>query len=108
MRPTEKIKIGISACLIGEKVRYDGGHRLDRYVTDTLGHYFEWFPVCPEVEYGLPVPREPMHLVGDPGSPHIVTVRTGVDHTAGMKKWAGDKLVLLEKEELCGFIFKSR
>jgi uncharacterized protein YbbK (DUF523 family) len=87
----QKIKIGISSCLLGEKVRYDGGHRLDRYITDTLGHYFEWVAVCPEVEYGLPVPRESMHLIGDPVSPRIVTIRTGVDHTEGMKKWAADK-----------------
>ena len=104
----QKIKIGISSCLLGEKVRYDGGHRLDRYITDTLGHYFEWFPVCPEVEYGLPVPRESMHLIGDTASPRLVTVRTGVDHTEGMKKWAEDKLRQLEKEDLCGFIFKSK
>jgi uncharacterized protein YbgA (DUF1722 family)/uncharacterized protein YbbK (DUF523 family) len=103
-----KIRIGISACLLGEKVRYDGGHKLDRYITDTLGLYFQWVPVCPEVEYGLAVPRESMHLVGDPASPRIVTVRTGVDHTEGMKKWAEDKLRQLEKEDLCGFIFKSR
>jgi uncharacterized protein YbbK (DUF523 family) len=104
----QKIKIGISTCLLGEKVRHDGGHKLDRYITDTLGLYFEWVPVCPEVEYGLPVPRESMHLIGEPTSPRIVTVKTGVDHTEGMKKWAGNKLIQLEKEDLCGFIFKSK
>src|SRR4030043_419503 len=104
----QKIKIGISTCLLGEKVRYDGGHKLDRYITETLGHYFEWVPVCPEVEYGLPVPRESMHLIGDPASPRLVTVRTGIDHTEGMKKWAENKLRQLEKENLCGFIFRSR
>ena len=103
-----KIKIGISSCLLGEKVRYDAGHQLDRYITDTLGQYFEWAPVCPEVEYGLPVPREPMRLVGDPDSPRLITIRTGIDHTEGMLKWAEGKLKELEKEELCGFIFKSR
>jgi uncharacterized protein YbgA (DUF1722 family)/uncharacterized protein YbbK (DUF523 family) len=104
----EKITIGISACLLGEKVRYDGGHKLDRYISDTLGLYFEWVPVCPEVEYGLPVPREAMHLFGDPAAPRIVTVRTGVDHTDGMKRWAENKLRQLEKEDLCGFIFRSK
>jgi len=104
----KKIRIGISTCLLGERVRYDGGHKLDRYITDTLGLHFEWVPVCPEVEYGLPVPREPMHLIGDPASPRIVTVRTGIDHTGGMKKWAENKLRRLEKKELCGFIFRSR
>jgi len=104
----EKIKIGISSCLLGEKVRYDAGHKLDRYIADTLGQYFEWVSVCPEVEYGLPVPREPMHLVGDPGSPRLVTIRTGIDHTEGMFRWAEEKLKEIEKEELCGFILKSR
>lgn len=104
----EKIKIGISSCLLGEKVRYDGGHKLDRYVTDTLGQYFEWIPVCPEVEYGLPVPREAMRLIGNPDSPHLITVRTGVDHTKGMLNYANKKVKELEREELCGFIFKSR
>jgi len=104
----EKIKIGISSCLLGENVRYDAGHKLDRYITDTLGQYFEWVSVCPEVEYGLPVPREAMRLAGDPDSPRLVTVRTGIDHTEGMLKWAEEKIKELVKEELCGFIFKSK
>lgn len=58
----EKIKLGISTCLLGGNVRYDGGHQLDRFLTDTLGQYVEYVPVCPEVECGLSVPREPMHL----------------------------------------------
>jgi len=104
----EKIKIGISSCLLGEKVRYDGGHQHDRYLTDTLGTYFEWAPVCPEVEYGLPVPREAMRLVGDPDAPRLLTIRTGLDHTNGMLRWAEKKMKKLEKYNLCGFIFKSR
>jgi len=104
----EKIKIGISSCLLGNNVRYDGGHKWDRYVTDTLGVYFEWVPVCPEVEYGLPIPREAMHLVGNPATPRLVTIRTGVDHTDGMLRWADKKLKELENEKLCGFIFKSK
>ena len=104
----EKIKIGISTCLLGEKVRYDGGHKLDRYITETLGQYFDYIPVCPEVEYGLPIPREALRLVGDPASPRLITVRTGIDHTDGMVGWAQRKLGELEREELCGFIFKSR
>jgi len=104
----EKIKIGISSCLIGEKVRYDGGHRWDRYITDTLGEYFDWLPVCPEIEYGLPVPREAMHLTGNPDNPRLITVRTGIDHTEGMLRWVENKLKNLEQESLYGFIFKSR
>jgi uncharacterized protein YbgA (DUF1722 family)/uncharacterized protein YbbK (DUF523 family) len=104
----EKLKIGISSCLIGEKVRYDDSHKRDSYTTETLGQYFKWVPVCPEVEYGLPVPREPMHLVGTVDSPRLVTTFTGVDHTEGMLKWAEKKLKGLENKNLCGFIFKSK
>ena len=102
------IKLGISSCLLGEKVRYDGGHKLDHYLTDTLGQFVQWVPVCPEVEYGLPIPREAMRLVGDPEDPRLVTNRTGIDHTEGMRTWARTRLAALEGEDLCGFIFKSR
>ncbi len=104
----DKIKIGISSCLLGNNVRYDGGHRHDRYITDTLGRYFAWCPVCPEVECGLGIPREAMRLVGDPENPRLVTILTGVDHTDGMNTWMKKKLQELEKENLCGFIFKSK
>jgi uncharacterized protein YbgA (DUF1722 family)/uncharacterized protein YbbK (DUF523 family) len=103
----EKIKLGISTCLLGENVRYDGGHKLDRFLTDTLGQYVEYVPVCPEVECGLPVPRESMHLEGDPESPRLVTSQTKQDMTERMIGWAKKRVVELEKEALCGFIFKS-
>jgi len=103
----EKIKLGISTCLLGENVRYDGGHKLDRFLTDTLGQYVEYVPVCPEVECGLPIPRESMHLEGDPESPRLVTLRTKQDMTERMVNWAKKRVVELEKEGLCGFIFKS-
>ena len=104
----EKIRIGISACLLGRNVRYDGGHRHDRHLTDTLGRWFDWVPVCPEVEYGLPVPREAMRLVGDPGNPRLFTIRTHIDHTDGMLAWAKKRLTELAGEGLSGFVFKSR
>lgn len=100
--------MGISSCLLGEKVRYDGGHKLDRFITDTLGQYFEWVPVCPEFEYGLPVPREPLHLVGSPESPRLATIKTGIDHTAKMLQWTEKRLEGLAQENLNGFIFKSK
>jgi len=103
----EKIKLGISTCLLGKNVRYDGGHKLDRFITDTLGQYVEYVPVCPEVECGLPIPRESMHLKGDPGSPRLVTTRTKQDITDRMVQWARKRTSELEKEDLCGFIFKS-
>jgi len=103
----EKIKLGISTCLLGETVRYDGGHKLDRFLMNTLGQYVEYVPVCPEVECGLGVPRESMHLEGDPDSPRLVTTRTKQDMTDRMVQWARKRVVELEKEDLCGFIFKS-
>ena len=101
------IRLGISTCLLGEPVRYDGGHKRDRFITDTLGQYVEFVPVCPETECGLGVPRESMRLQGDPASPRLVTSRTGVDHTDRMVAWAETRLKEIEQEDLCGFIFKS-
>ncbi len=102
------IRLGISTCLLGENVRYDGGHKWDRFLTDTLGQYVEYVPVCPEVECGLPIPRESMHLEGDPKSPRLVTTRTNIDQTERMVKWANKRVKELERENLCGFIFKSK
>lgn len=103
----DKIRLGISTCLLGENVRYDGGHKLDRYLTDTLGQYVEYVPVCPEVECGLGVPREAMRLVGGSEPPRLVTVKTNRDLTERMLSWAGKRVKELEGEGLCGFIFKS-
>lgn len=104
----DKIKLGVSACLLGQKVRFDGGHKHDRFITDTLGQYVEFFPVCPEVEVGFSVPRESLRLVGDPQNPRLKTTKTSIDHTDLMLNWAKEKVVELEKENLCGFIFKSK
>ena len=103
----EKIKLGISSCLLGNKVRYDGGHRLDPFITETMGRYVDFVPVCPEVECGLGVPREAMHLEGDPCNPRLVTIHTKIDHTDKVVHWARKRAAELEKEGLCGFIFKS-
>lgn len=102
------VKLGISSCLLGEPVRYDGQHKHDRYLTDVLGKYVEWVPVCPEVECGLPVPREAMHLTGSADAPRLVTIRSGVDLTEKMQTWCAKKLGELEKQELCGYVFKSK
>ena len=104
----EPVKIGISTCLLGQNVRYDGGHQLDRFLTDSLGQFVEYVPVCPEVECGLGTPREAMRLVGTPEDPRLVTRQTGRDYTEQMMHWARRKVVGLEAENLCGFIFKSK
>ncbi len=103
----EKIKLGISTCLLGEKVRFDGGHKLDRYLTDTLGQFVEYVSVCPETECGFGIPREPFRLVGEPDHPRLVTSRTNRDCTDRMVQWAGRRVAQLEKDDLCGYIFKS-
>lgn len=108
LNPDDTIKIGISSCLLGNKVRFDGGHKHDRYITGTLGAYFEFVPVCPEVECGLSIPRESMRLVGDPESPRLITTKSGVDYTEKMNTWAQESLDSLAGENLCGFIFKSK
>jgi len=102
------IKIGVSSCLLGNKVRYDGGHSHDRFITQTLGLFAEYVPVCPEVECGMPVPREAVRLVGSPENPKLVTQKTAVDKTDQMKIWIKGRLKELAKEDLCGFIFRSK
>ena len=103
----EPIRILISSCLLGEKVRYDGGHKREGYLVETLGRFVEWVRVCPEVDCGLPTPREAMRLVGDPKSPRLVTSKGGVDHTEQMSEFARRKMKELEPLNLCGYICKK-
>jgi uncharacterized protein YbbK (DUF523 family) len=107
MATTTPPRIGISQCLLGDNVRYDGGHKLDSVLIETLGRYVEWVPVCPEVEVGLGTPREPMRLVGDPHAPSLITTNTRVDHTEAMNRFARQRVRELEALNLSGFVFKS-
>jgi uncharacterized protein YbgA (DUF1722 family)/uncharacterized protein YbbK (DUF523 family) len=101
------IRLGVSTCLLGEQVRYDGGHKLDRYLVNTLGLHVEWVPVCPEVEIGLLTPRESMRLVGDPEAPRLIGPKSGHDYTETMQSWARERLEELAAVKLHGFIFKK-
>ena len=103
-----KIRLGISACLLGQPVRWNGGHARDHFLTDTLSRYVDYVPVCPEVECGLPVPRETLRLVGDPEHPQLVTTNSNVDITDRMVGWARRRVAELEAEDLCGFVFMKR
>lgn len=103
-----EFRVGISSCLMGNMVRFDGGHKHDRFLTDTLGKYVTFVPVCPEVECGLGVPRETLRLEGDENSYRLVFSRSREDITDRMQSWAEEKLDQLEKENLCGFIFKRK
>lgn len=104
----DSIKLGVSACLLGQEVRYNGGHQLDRYLVNTLGPFVEYVPVCPEVGTGMGIPREPVRLVGDVQSPRIVGRKSGEDWTERMRAWAEKELDRLEQENLCGFVFKAK
>ncbi len=103
---SDRIRLGISSCLLGNKVRYDGGHKRDAWIVDTLGRYVDFVPVCPEVEIGLPIPRNSLRLVGEPQNPRLVMQKTGEDLTARMRGWAQGRNAQLADEGLCGFIFK--
>ena len=117
------IRLGISTCLLGQKVRYDGGHKKADFLLKLFGEpieqivdgtpvwksqYVEWVPVCPEVEIGLPVPREPVRLVGDPAAPRLIALKSRADHTDTMQAWASRRLDELAAARLCGFVFKSK
>ena len=103
-----KPRLGISACLLGEPVRFDGGHKRDRFLTDTLGRYVEWVPMCPEVECGMPIPRPAIRLVGsDPGQPSVLERRSGVDHTTQLRDWAEARARRVAALQLDGFVLKK-
>jgi len=104
--PDGRPRLGISRCLLGENVRYDAGHKLDRFLRDGLGQHVEFVPVCPEVECGLSVPREAMRLVGEPASPRLVTTKSREDITPRMTAWADERVAELGRVGLCGFVFK--
>jgi uncharacterized protein YbgA (DUF1722 family)/uncharacterized protein YbbK (DUF523 family) len=106
--PAAKPLLGISSCLLGNRVRYDGGHKRDQYITDILGRFFEWIPVCPESACGLGTPREAMRLVGDARDHRLVTITSGIDHTIRMEHWIASAVEDLGSRNLAGFIFKSR
>ncbi|WHZ23727.1 MAG: uncharacterized protein OJF47_002839 [Nitrospira sp.] len=101
------LRLGISRCLLGDEVRFDGGHKRDGFLTDVLGRYVEWVPVCPEVEAGLGTPREAMRLVGDARHPRLLTIKTGRDQTEAIEAMMASRLPELEALDLSGYVFKK-
>jgi uncharacterized protein YbgA (DUF1722 family)/uncharacterized protein YbbK (DUF523 family) len=101
------IRVGISACLLGEKVRYNGGDKRDDFLVDTLGRYVEWVPVCPEVEMGLGTPRNTLRLVRIGDDVHVTMPKTGEDHTDAMHAYSARRLKELASEDLCGYVLKK-
>jgi uncharacterized protein YbgA (DUF1722 family)/uncharacterized protein YbbK (DUF523 family) len=108
IRPEETgpIRVGVSSCLLGQEVRFDGGHKRDTFLTTGLGPFVEWVPVCPEVEIGLGIPRDTLRLVGDEDAPRLVVQRTGEDLTERMRRYAADKIRELEALDLDGYVLK--
>jgi uncharacterized protein YbbK (DUF523 family)/uncharacterized protein YbgA (DUF1722 family) len=100
-------RLGVSACLLGRKVRWDGEHRRDPLVVDVLGPYVEWVPICPEEELGLGVPREPIRLVGLSAAPRLLAERSGRDLTEAMRRYAGARVAALERQDLWGYVTKK-
>ena len=102
-----RLRLGVSSCLLGDEVRHDGGHRRHRFLAEDLTPYVDWVRVCPEVELGLGVPREPIQLLRRPGNSFELWTRdTRRDLTADMHRWAEQRLD--ELPELDGFVLKHR
>src|SRR2546428_7022533 len=101
------LRLGISACLLGHEVRYDGGHKRDPLLVETLGRFVEWVPVCPEVELGLGVPREPIRLEGDPAAPRLVAENSRRDLTRAMKRPACARAAELARLDLVGYALNN-
>jgi uncharacterized protein YbgA (DUF1722 family)/uncharacterized protein YbbK (DUF523 family) len=106
-RDDAPIRIGISTCLLGKPVRWDGGHKRDAFLTDQLGPFVEWVPVCPEVEIGMGVPRETIRLAAREGELRLVAERSGTDWTERMRVWSRRRIRQLEDLELCGYVLKK-
>jgi uncharacterized protein YbgA (DUF1722 family)/uncharacterized protein YbbK (DUF523 family) len=101
------VRIGVSSCLLGQKVRFDGGHKRDAFLVDTFGQFVEWVPVCPEVEAGMSIPREPIRLQRAGPAIRLVGVKSAVDHTDAMTRWAARRTEALAREDLDGYVLKK-
>jgi uncharacterized protein YbbK (DUF523 family) len=102
------LRLGVSACLLGERVRWDGDHKRADDLLAALDGRVEWVPVCPEMAIGLGAPREPIELVEDAGRVRLVGAQSRVDHTDAMERWACAHLDELERLRLHGFVLKAR
>ena len=106
--PDDLPRLGISACLLGDQVRFDGGHKRDPFLVEILSPQVCWVRVCPEVEVGMGTPRETLRLERRDGRAiRMVTTRTGIDHTGAMSAWARRRLTELERERLSGYVLKK-
>lgn len=107
MRSEPAVRLGISACLLGERVRWDGGHKRNRFLAGALARHVVWVPVCPEMAIGLGVPRETVRLERRGRGVRMVAPGSGKDHTAAMRRWARGHLAELARARLHGFVLKE-
>jgi uncharacterized protein YbgA (DUF1722 family)/uncharacterized protein YbbK (DUF523 family) len=103
----DTIRIGISSCLLGCKVRFDGGHKKDDFLVDTFGAWVKWVPVCPEVEVGMGTPRESIRLVREGDRVALVAPKSGRDWTAAMHSYSERRTAELADADLCGYVLKK-
>lgn len=101
------IRLGVSACLLGSEVRFDGGHKRDRFIAELLDRFIEWVPVCPEVEVGMSTPRPAMRLIEAGESVRMVEIKSGVDHTRAMRTYSERRVRELKSLDLHGYILKK-
>jgi uncharacterized protein YbgA (DUF1722 family)/uncharacterized protein YbbK (DUF523 family) len=102
-----RVRLGVSACLLGHAVRFDGGHKRNDFLTGTLDRYVEWVPVCPEEDAGFGTPREPMRLVQHGEDVRLVTVRSGRDVTDVLTRWAAARVPAFAALDLDGYVLKK-
>jgi uncharacterized protein YbgA (DUF1722 family)/uncharacterized protein YbbK (DUF523 family) len=103
----DEIRIGVSSCLLGQNVRFDGGHKRDAFLMGSFARFVTWVPVCPEVELGLGTPRDTIRLERRPEGVRLVQPKTGADLTEAMRAWAARRVAALEREDLCGYVLKK-
>jgi uncharacterized protein YbgA (DUF1722 family)/uncharacterized protein YbbK (DUF523 family) len=105
-RSDDPVRVGVSSCLLGREVRWDGGHKRERFLTEVLAPFVEWVPVCPELELGMGVPREPVHLARVSGELRMLGSRSAEDWTERMRDFAARRAREIEQLELCGYVLK--
>jgi uncharacterized protein YbgA (DUF1722 family)/uncharacterized protein YbbK (DUF523 family) len=106
-RSDEPVRVGVSSCLLGSEVRWDGGHKRERFLTEVLAPFVEWVPICPELELGMGVPREPVSLSRASGELRMIGTRSGEDWTVAMTAFAKRRTREIEALELCGYVLKK-
>ena len=89
-------------------MRYNGEHAYDAFLANTLSQYVDWISICPEAEAGLGTPRDPMHLIGTPSAPRLLTIATHIDHTHTMTQFSHQRITARDVQALAGYVFKSK